>query len=77
MTQLDVKEASGKLTDLLARARAGEEVVIVEDGKPAVRLVAADQSPRRKGQGMFKGQVWMSDDFSAPLTDEELKEWGL
>jgi prevent-host-death family protein len=77
MTQLDAKEASGKLTDLLARARAGEEVVIVEEGKPAVRLVPAEDSPRRKGQGMFKGQVRMSDDFNAPLNPEELKEWGL
>lgn len=77
MTQLDVREAGLKLVDLIARARAGEEVVIAEDGKPVARLVRADENPRHKGHGMFKGQIWMADDFNAPLTDEELKEWGL
>ncbi len=77
MTQMDVKDAGGRLQDLIARVRAGEEVVIAEDGKPAVRLVSAEESPRRKGHGMFKGQAWMADDFQAPLTEEELKDWGL
>jgi len=26
---------------------------------------------------MFKGQIWMSEDFNAPLSEEELKDWGL
>jgi len=77
MTQFDVKEASGRLADLIARVRAGEEVVIAEGGKPAVRLVSAEENPRRKGHGIFKGQVWMADDFSAPLTEKEMEEWGI
>jgi len=24
---------------------------------------------------MFKGQVWMADDFNASLSEEELREW--
>ena len=27
--------------------------------------------------GMWKGKVWMSDDFDAPLPPEMLKEWGV
>jgi prevent-host-death family protein len=80
MTQLDIREAGEKLADLIARARAGEEVIISETGKPDVRLVpvsAPEENPRRKGAGMYKGQVWIAEDFDAPLTDEELKEWGL
>lgn len=30
-----------------------------------------------RGYGMYAGQVWMSDDCWDPLTDEELKDWGL
>ncbi|MGB7158572.1 MAG: type II toxin-antitoxin system prevent-host-death family antitoxin [Tepidisphaeraceae bacterium] len=77
MTQLDVQEAAPKLADLVARARAGEEVVISQEGKPAVRLVPAEENPRERVFGMFKGKIWMSDDFQAPLTDEELKDCGL
>ncbi len=77
MTQMDVQEAGGKLADLVARARAGEEIVISQEGKPAVRLVPAEDNPRERVFGMFKGKIWMSDDFQAPLTDDELKEWGL
>lgn len=76
-TQLDVAEAKDRWDELLARARGGEEIVLADQGKPVAKLVPAADNPRRQGAGMFKGQVWMSDDFQAPLTDEELKEWGL
>jgi prevent-host-death family protein len=42
MTQLDIHEAREKLADLVARARAGEEVIILEQGKTAVRLVVVE-----------------------------------
>lgn len=77
MTQLEVIDAKDRFAELLARARAGEEIVLAEGGKPVARLGPAPESPRRKGFGMFKGQIWISEDFNAPLTEEELKEWGL
>lgn len=77
MTQMDVSEAAGKLADLIKLAQTGEEVVIADQGQPVARIVAADENPRAAIFGMYKGQIWMSDDFNAPLTDEELKEWGV
>jgi antitoxin (DNA-binding transcriptional repressor) of toxin-antitoxin stability system len=69
------------------RARSGEEIVLADAGKPVVKLgPAADgtraeppdaDNPRLRMHGMFEGQIWMSDDFADPLTDEELKDWGL
>jgi prevent-host-death family protein len=38
--QVSVTEAKGKLTDLVRRAEAGEEVMLTRHGHPAVRLVA-------------------------------------
>lgn len=76
-TQLEITEARNQFTELLDRARAGEEIILSEGGTPVAKLGPADSSPRRKGLGMFKGRVWMSDDFANPLTDEELKDWGL
>jgi prevent-host-death family protein len=75
--QLDIAEAKLRWDELLARARSGEEILLAEGGKPVVKLVPADENPRARAFGMFEGKVWMSDDFQAPLTDEELKDWGL
>ena len=52
MTTMNIAEAKSKLSELVARAEAGEEVVIARNGKPAVRLVVAKTStkqPRRLG----------------------------
>ena len=76
-SQLEISDAKTRLDELLARANAGEEIVLVEQGKPIARLISAEDNPRRRALGMFKGKVWMSDDFQAPLTDNELKDLGL
>jgi len=44
-TTMNIAEAKAHLSELVARAEAGEEVVIARKGKPAVRLVPA--RPRR------------------------------
>jgi prevent-host-death family protein len=48
MTTMNIAEAKSKLSELVARAEAGEEVVIARHGKPAVRLVVAEPAPRRR-----------------------------
>ena len=40
--QVSVTEAKGKLTDLVRRAEAGEDVMLTRHGHPAVRLVAVE-----------------------------------
>lgn len=37
--QIPISEAEGKLTELVRRAEAGDEVVLTWHGEPAVRLV--------------------------------------
>ena len=39
--RIPVGEAKGRLTELVRRAQAGEEVVLTRYGEPAVRLVPA------------------------------------
>lgn len=48
MTTMNIAEAKSKLSELVARAEAGEEVVIARNGKAAVRLVATEPAKRRK-----------------------------
>ena len=73
--ELDVKDAVSCFPNLLARVRAGEEITIAEEGKPVAKLVPANEPAHERGFGIFKGRIWMSDDFQAPLSEEELKEW--
>jgi hypothetical protein len=80
--QITLSEAnSRKVRDLSERLGKTPDEVVSEAvekfaaGAPAGE--AAGENPRVRALGMYKGQVWMSEDFNAPLTDDELKEWGL
>jgi prevent-host-death family protein len=46
--QTNIAEAKAKLSSLLDRALAGEEIVIARAGKPLARLVPIGESVRRK-----------------------------
>ena len=71
MTQtVSVDEAQNKLQDLLAQALAGNEVIITERGKPAVRLVPIAPSKKKRVAGLNRGTIWTSEDFDEPLPDE-------
>jgi prevent-host-death family protein len=73
--QVNVHEAKTRLSQLLAEVEAGGEIVVARNGKPVAKLVPIPQK-RRLRLGMWKGQIWMSPDFDAPLSPEELKAWG-
>ena len=68
---LNLYEAKTQLSALVDRAAAGQEIIIAKNGKPMAKLVAVRERPLRK-PGRLKGTIWMSPDFDAPLTDEEL-----
>ena len=80
-TQLNLYEAKTQLSSLVERAAKGEEIVIAKAGKPMARLVPAEgeqkPQPRRTFGQNFLGVTYMAEDWDAPLSEEELKEWGL
>jgi prevent-host-death family protein len=55
MIQVNIARAKATLSELVARAEAGEEVVIARDGRPVVMLTPT--APRR-GQGPRPLGVW-------------------
>ena len=69
MTHVNVQEAKTRLSQLLAAAERGEEVVIARGGRPVVRLVAVDV-PAPRPVGCVAGSV--PDAFSVPLPDDQL-----
>lgn len=46
MTEHSVAEAKNKLSDLIARAEKGEEVVITRHGRPVARINAVEPPPQ-------------------------------
>lgn len=67
---VNIHEAKTHLSRLLERVRLGEEVIIAKAGKPVARLVAVSEKPKRRVPGSAKGQIWIADDFDAPLPPE-------
>jgi prevent-host-death family protein len=72
VTQVNVQEAKTRLSQLLAAAERGEEVVIARGGRPVVRLVPVDE-PGLRPVGFVAGSV--PDDFADPLPEDELARW--
>ena len=74
MTSVSVFDAKAQFSALVARAEAGEEIVISRHGRPAARLVpaAARVSPRRPGA--LAGQFWMAPDFD-DFTEQDERDW--
>jgi prevent-host-death family protein len=44
--QINIAEAQARLAELLARAEAGEDVIIARGGRPSARLVPLQPQPR-------------------------------
>ncbi|MGH2869534.1 MAG: type II toxin-antitoxin system Phd/YefM family antitoxin [Solirubrobacteraceae bacterium] len=66
----NMHDAKTHLSRLAERAAGGEEIVIARNGRPLARLgpLQAPRKPRKVG--FWKGEVWMSEDFDAPLPAE-------
>ncbi len=72
MTVVNVQDAKAHLSELIARAERGEEVVIGRAGKPVAQLVAIrTATPRTFGTV----RLVIPDDFDRPLPDDELGAW--
>ena len=71
MESINVHEAKTHLSRLLERVERGEEIVLSRAGKPIARLVRFETPARPERQGgRLSGQIWISDDFDAPLPEE-------
>jgi prevent-host-death family protein len=77
MKTVNIQAAKTQLSTLVEEAAAGEEIIIAKAGKPVARLLPLPKKDIRKTLGMWKGKVWMSDDFDAPLPPDLLKAFGV
>ena len=73
MTIVNVQEAKGQLSRLIAAAERGDDVVIARAGTPVVRLTPIGSlPPRRLG---FLAGLTVPDTFFEPMPEEELRGW--
>lgn len=70
-------QAKTNLSRLIREAQKGKEVVITRGKEPVAKIVPINKTAKKRMPDMFKGQLWSAPDAFDPLTDEELREWGL
>lgn len=78
MATFNMHRAKTELSELVARAEAGEEIVIARRNKPAVKLVPVGAAPaKRRVPGAFAHlrDALKDVDWFEPLPEEELQAW--
>ena len=74
MATYTIHDAKTNLSKLVARAEAGEEVVLARGKQPVARIVPF-AAPAKRKFGRLKGKGSVGPEFFEPLPEEELKLW--
>lgn len=72
MESVNIYDAKTRLSQLVDRAAAGDDVIVSRNGKPLVRITRLTLPKRRVTFGVLKGRVKIAADFDAPLPDDVL-----
>lgn len=75
MESVNIYDAKTRLSQLVDKAAAGEDVVVSRNGKPLVRITALTVEKRHVKFGVLKGKVTIAADFDSPLPSEVLAEF--
>lgn len=66
---IDLNHAQTRLSELVARAARGEDVILSEGGEPVAKIIPIDRARGPREFGSARGLVHIADDFDAPLED--------
>lgn len=77
MAVITIHQAKTELSKLIARAEAGEEIIIARGKQPVVRLTPVAAPQGRRKFGAMKGMWPRIPDafFFDPLPEDELRLW--
>jgi prevent-host-death family protein len=74
--QVGMHEAKTKLSQLVERAEAGEEIIIARNGVPVVQLVPVPRvNALADVHGALRGRIQIADDFDE-LSDDIADAFG-
>ena len=62
-------EAKTRLSELVDKARRGEQVVLMNRGKPVAMIVPFPRAPRLRKLGFLKGKVKLLPRWDEPIED--------
>jgi len=74
---MNIQEAKGRLSALVAEAERGHDVVIARAGRPIVKLVPVVNDSAHRRLGIFATELSPQsiEESLAPLSDEEINLW--
>ena len=67
--QVNIYDAKTRLSQLVERAEAGEEIIIARGGRPAARLVPFRLKSVKRKPGRMRGRIRVGRNFDAPLPE--------
>jgi len=67
MQTVNIHEAKTQLSKLVARAAAGEDIIVAKGGTPVARLGPLEEAPKKRRLGWLQGQIDAPDDIKAPF----------
>lgn len=69
MDAVPIHEAKTQFSRLVARAEAGEEIVVRRGATPVVKIVAYRAEPSARVPGALKSAITLAEDFAAVPED--------
>jgi antitoxin (DNA-binding transcriptional repressor) of toxin-antitoxin stability system len=69
MERYSIRDAQEHLQELVKDAQSGKTIIILDDQNEAVQLIPVSATKQPRKAGSARGQIRMSDDFDAPLSD--------
>ena len=79
MKTATIHQTKTHLSRMLKEVQAGETIVILNGATPVATLTAYNRDERRRPRvgTRTSAPVQYADDAFSPLSDEDLREWGL
>jgi antitoxin (DNA-binding transcriptional repressor) of toxin-antitoxin stability system len=75
MKTVTIHAAKTTLSQLVARAEAGEEIVLARGKVPIAKIVPYHPVAPKRQFGALRGKVWVGPEFFDPLPEDELAAW--
>jgi prevent-host-death family protein len=71
--QVSIAEAETRLAELIQAAKAGDQVVITQDGEPVAEIKAAEPQPKKRNPqfGTMRDQIKLNPGWDDPITEEQ------
>ncbi|HEY1012219.1 MAG TPA: hypothetical protein VGE07_05890 [Herpetosiphonaceae bacterium] len=67
--QVNIHDPMVTVESVVDQVRHGEEVVLMDQGRPIARVVPIPASPAHRVPGLNRGAITVDDSFDDPLPD--------